>query len=187
MGKRRFSDSLTVQIDALIRRVAFEKRRAREPDARQQYAERGLQNNEIVTAAQREAEVILRGHHSAMVANYLSTRIPLVLPSQGKDERREFIALLPGLNLPSWFAVPQDEESKGPFGWKFQSDVTPNQLDRIIDHSQKDIDGRLVAKNKLVLLRETALELGCDPDDPVSSVLDGEPDDPPSPDEHPHP
>jgi hypothetical protein len=156
-----------MRIDSLLRKVAI-KLSSTSPD----YIKRGLHNREIVQSAIAEAEEILRLEYRGVVSAYLMARIPVVLPSpdDDEDEPTAFISLLPGLDLPVWMAIPA-EDARGPAGWKQQPDLTPNQLQRVINHQSADIEGRIIAKNKLVILRETALDRGCDPDKPISSVL----------------
>lgn len=174
---KRFPSEVVARIDSLIRREAFAQKVKDES-----YKERGLTNSTIVSACLGEARDIMRRQYDEMVSGYLAIRIPLVLPEPSETEPTRYLTL-PGLDLPAWLSVPP--EDKGEFGWKFQPDVTPNQLTRLIDHRQKDIDGRIAEKQKLAILRDTAVELGCDPDDPISKVFDRR-SLPTSPEDKPH-
>jgi hypothetical protein len=164
--KKRYPTEIVLRVDSLIRKVAEDLRR--EDD---DYAEIGLVNSAIVTGCLSEAREIMRREFDEMVAGYLAARIPIVLPKPSETEETRYLTL-PGLNLPVWLAIPR--EDKGEFGWKFQPDVTPNQLTRVIDHRQKEIDGRITEKQKLAILRDTALEMGCDPNEPIKTVFDGD-------------
>lgn len=167
----RFSDIVESQLASLIRKHAFLEREKRRKD--DGYAERGLQNNEIATAALNEASDILRVHVKAMVADVLSRRIPYVLggpASETDDQIRTGLQL--GLKLPGWFAVPAEDGKGGTSGWLYQPDATPNQIDRVIDHYHEVIAGHQVTRQRFVLLRDTALARGCDRDAPISTVFD---------------
>jgi hypothetical protein len=133
------------------------------------YAAIGLPNAVIVEAALDAAVALCRFEVRNTVAELLSRMVPSVL-GDGLEMRALVQPMIPGLQMPSWYAVvPIDK--KGPSGWKKDRDTTPNELSRIIDHRQADIDGRVVEKNKFVLLRATALELGCGEDEPLSKVF----------------
>lgn len=178
MPRKRFSDDTVIKIDSLIRRIA-EKNRKEDPE----YHHRGLTNPQLVQACLDEAKDILRRDTDELVSGYLAARIPIVLPAPSPSERTRFLTL-PGLDLPIWLPVPHEE--KGGAGWKYQPDLTPNELTKIIAHRELDIEGRIVEKNKLVLLRATALDKECGPDDPISTVFGKDPD-APQPDEGPRP
>lgn len=180
MPKTRFSEEVVARVDSLIRRVA-EARKKTEPE----YAERGLPNGLLVQACLDDAKNIMRRQYDEMVSGYLAVRIPIVLPAPSPTERTSF-ATLPGLDLPVWLSVPSADKHGS--GWKYQPDLTPNDLTRVIKHREQDIEGRVVEKNKLVLLRDTALEQGCAPDDPIGTVFDAdEPDDGPRDEPRPTP
>jgi hypothetical protein len=176
MAKKRFPEDVVARVDSLIRRVA-EARKKTDPD----YAERGLPNGLLVQACLEDAKDIMRRQYDEMVSGYLAVRIPLVLPAPSPTERTSF-ATIPGLDLPVWLSVPSADQHGS--GWKYQPDLTPNEITRVIKHREQDIEGRVVEKNKLVLLRDTALEQGCEPDDPIRTVFDGDDPDGDPLDEH---
>lgn len=175
---RRYPTETIAQIDSLIRRVAFSEKKKDKS-----YDECGLTNAAIVSACLGEAREIMRHQYNEMVAGYLAARIPLVLPEHSETEPTRYLTL-PGLDLPAWLSIPS--EGKGETGWKFQPDVTPNQLTRVIEHRAKDIEGRIVEKQKLEILRDTALDRGCDRNDPIRTVF-GESPDGDTPDDRPTP
>jgi hypothetical protein len=142
------------------------------------YKYNGLQNAAIVTAILSEAAVYCQPEYDAAIASLLSHMVPLVLGGGAREDDAELTQhLIPGLEIPEWLAVPPDENEAGRDGWKRSPDVSPNELTRIIDARDKDILGRMVEKQKLVLTRDTALELGCGPNDPISTVFGDDDDD----------
>ena len=90
--------------------------------------------------------------------------------------------LLPELLLPAYFSIPPERDAKGrALGqprWKRDRKATPNELKRMIEHERSDIIGRQTELQKHVVVMETALRRGCDPDEPIGNVMD---DDGPTP------
>lgn len=157
------------RIDVLIRKGAAELKYAKEEEY-----EAGLRNHTIVEHVQKRAEDILATQFKATVELYLSTRVPMVLGKRGApgEELHVFQACLPELQLPEWVNIPSDidgEVTRG--GWKQEPDTTPNQLQRLIDHPDEIIKGHEMMREKYVVLRATAVEKGCKPDEPIRSVF----------------
>jgi hypothetical protein len=168
---------------ALIRRTADELRKTY-PD----YRDAGLSNALIVQAALAEAERLCAPEYSNAIAALLARMIPSVLPENAEDDRRPAQLMIPGIELDPWFAIFH-EEKDGPAGWKLSRDCTPNDIRRMLDHRQADIDGRIAERHKLVIWHQTALDLGCDPNKPVSTVFfpDEDDDRPDPPEDRPRP
>jgi hypothetical protein len=146
------------------------------------YRTAGLRNAAIVNAMLDDAVKLARHEHREMMAVLLSRFVPSVL---GERPDGEIVKpLIPGLELPDWFAVPSPESVRSGPGWKKDRDCTPVELQRIVDHRREVIVGHSVEMNKFILLRATALERGCDEEQPISTVF---PDAPPPirPDDRP--
>jgi hypothetical protein len=134
---------------------------------------RGLRNDEIVTATQEKAEELFKRHHRETIAALVATRVPLVL-ARRVGPAHHFSACLPELGLPEWVNIPapqDDYDDDEVVGWRMERDATPNQLTRLIKHRDEIIRGHEVQRNKYVLLRDTALEKGCEPDRPLRTVF----------------
>lgn len=149
------------------------------------YTERGLTNAQIVAAAQPRAQVLCADETAALVGDLLAHMVPNVLTQNADTSPTIGQEMIPGLDLPRWFAVPAATDLDGRSGWKRALDVTPNEIERIIEYRRADIIGRQVEMNKLVLWRATALDQGCDPDAPVSTVFGDDAKDRPAPWAHP--
>jgi len=164
-------------VDRLVRLIRAGADRLAD-NADENYKYRGIQNAGIVNAVQAEAEALCQPEYAATIATLLSTMVPLVLGGKAQDDIAVVAQeIIPGLDIPEWLAVPREEDDQGRDGWKRALDVTPNELTRIIATREKDIEGRMVEKNKLVLTRDTALEVGCDPNEPISTVFGDEDED----------
>lgn len=114
---RRFSDVQQAAVDSLLRRHAFLLRRS--PD----YSERGLQNSDIVQAAHAEAKELLARSVDELVTQTLMQRVSQVLGVPSPDQPVAAF-ILPGLDLPVWFAIPAEDGIGSP-EWKYGPDVTP--------------------------------------------------------------
>ena len=181
MAKSRritISKDLYAQLTDLIRRTA-DSLRSTETD----YRTAGLRNAAIVTAMLDNAVELARDQQREMMATLLSRVVPSVLGERITGEAAVIQPLLPGLELSDWFAVPSHDHSGE--GWKKDRDVTPNELDRIIEHRREILVGHSVVLNKFRLLRDTARELGCADDQPISTVFPEDRKGPARPDDRP--
>jgi len=130
---------------------------------------------EVHANALREAKLCI----DAVFDNWVASRVPLVLGAVPEKRTEFWQPLLPGIVLPAYFSVPPERDATdkalGPAVWKRDRKVTPNELDRIIEHARKEIAGRQKILQWHVIVRETALRRGCDPDEAIGSVLDRDP------------
>jgi len=167
----KLSKDLLGRLFRLIRASAEKLAKARG----ETYDHHGLPNALIVNAVLDEAVGYCEAEFRSVIAALLAQLVPTVLGRNKGDDEPAFApqTILPGLYIPRWLAVPPDEnDEQGQDGWKLSRDVTPNELTRIIEAREQDILGRIVEKGKLVLARDTALDLGCDPNEPISTVID---------------
>lgn len=178
----RMPKNLTGQLASLISETAVTLR-GDGKDA--SYRRGGLANAQIVTAALPQAREIVGEHIDALTAEFLSGLVPKVLGDGIQPPRVVEPAMIPGLHLPMWMPCLPSEEEGGAAGWKRDRDMTPHELDRLIEHRLEIIRGHQIERQKLVLLRETAVELGCDMDDPVSTVFPDATPTRPRPDDRP--
>lgn len=162
----RVPKNLTGELTGLIYRTA-KSLRGDGKDA--DYRRSGLANAQIVTAALSQAIELVGEHIDALVAEFLAGLIPKVLGDGVVGETIIDDPMIPGLILPLW--MPCLPENDGAAGWKRERDMTPDELDRLIEHRAKIIQGHQVERRKLIILRDEALNRGCDPDAPVSSVF----------------
>jgi hypothetical protein len=174
------SKDLYGQLVDLIRSTADKLRRT-ELD----YRTVGLRNRAIVNAMLDDAVTLGRSEHREMMATLLGRFVPSVLGERLTGEAVVVQPLIPGLELSDWFSVPPPNGAKHSEGWKKDRDVTPAELQRIIDHRFEIIQGHNVERNKFVLLRDTARELGCADDQPISTVFPEDRPDPPRPEDRP--
>lgn len=173
------SKSLYGQLVELIRDTA-DQLRLTEVD----YKTAGLRNAAIVNAMLDDAMKLGRREHREMMATLLARFVPSVLGERITEEAVIIQPLIAGLELSDWFAVPSVDHTGD--GWKKDRDVTPDELDRIVEHRRAILVGHSVEMNKFILLRDTARELGCADDQPISTVFpeDGK-DPPPRPEDRP--
>jgi hypothetical protein len=173
------------EIVDLIRATANNLRSTTDKAERERYREHGLSNAAIVNAMLDDAVELVRDNQPAMVATLLSRIVPSVLGERITGQPTFIQPLLPGLELADWFAVPSPNHSGA--GWKKDRDTTPPELRRIIEHRREIVVGQQVELNKFILVLDTAIELGCGEDQPISTVfpLDDDNKDPPRPDDRP--
>lgn len=162
----RLSKGLLHSLAQLIRDSADKLRSEDE-----HYFDRGLPVSSIAHGALEAAMEACSMEFRSTVGALLSRMVPVVLGSREDQILSARQPMILGLDLPEWYCVPTAEGRAQP-GWKKDEDVTPNELTRIIAHRDEDIRGRQVERNKLVILRDTALEAGCAPDAPLSSVFE---------------
>lgn len=140
----------------------------------------------VEAAATREA----KGYGRIVFRDWIAKMVPHVLGSVPERRSAFWQPLLPNVLLPAYFSIPpeRDENGKaiGQARWKRDRKATPDELGRVEDHLRAAIDGRQTTLQQIVVVRQTALRRGCDPSDPISTVLDDDtsgrlPDDRPQP------
>jgi hypothetical protein len=126
----------------------------------------------VEASARREA----KGYDRIVFRDWIARQVPTVLGKTPEKRSVFWQPLLPDLVLPAWFSVPPEHDEKGraagPARWKRDRKTSPNELARVEDHLRKALVGRQTTLQKIVVVRETALRRGCDPDEPISTVLD---------------
>lgn len=167
MARRRvtLSRDLIDRLHALIEHTAERLRRSDE----YRRLGKGLRNEVIVQEALGEAKTMCQRELDGTISTLLAGMVPQVLGASKTEQAIQ--PLLPGLNLPAWFPVP---EPFG-FGWRRDKDCSPNNLTTIIEKRNSAAIGYQAETTKYVLLRDTALDRGCDPERPISTVFDDHP------------
>jgi hypothetical protein len=126
----------------------------------------------VHAAAYREG----KGHIAIVFDDWVARLVPGVLGSIPNKRSTFWQPLLPKMVLPAYFSVPPERDDKGKAighaRWKRDRKTTPNELGRLIEHERSDIAGRQTELQKKVVVRDTALRRGCDPDEPIGPVMD---------------
>lgn len=187
--KRRFPDYLILNVNSQIRAAAYKLR----AENLKEKKDPGFSNADIVERITDEVHKLFASHYRALTQHYLSTQVPLVL--EGKTAERRVstpiqlgLGLEHAIELAEWLAVPsvEDEDNKKGDAWKIPRDCSPNELERIENRRDSRIKKEQAENEKIRIIRTTALERGCGPDDPISTVFPGENDRrPPQPDDRP--
>jgi hypothetical protein len=181
MPKKRFPDPLVFQICQLIRAAAYTLR----DEKKRKGEDTGIKNPEIVERIKHDVHALFSRHYLSLTEHYLSTQVSTVLEGRGA-ERSISSPIIPGLNIAEWLAIPPDDH-KGPDHWKLPRDCSPNDLERNEKTRRARIQKETAELEKIRILRTTALERGCDPDEPISTVFDDDHPPPLGPVDHPSP
>jgi hypothetical protein len=166
----QISKELTTQLAGLLKRTAEQM-----ADQVEDYDTIGLRNKAIIRTAMPDIKKLCQPELDGVMGSLAARMLPTVLGNESPGEDEPVIVpnpVIPGLEIPEWSSVPLPKEIMGLPGWKRTRDLTPQQLKRIIDHRDNDLEGRRKERNKYELLRAEAVRRGCGPNDPIRTVFD---------------